>query len=236
MIIDGTRSGRRIVHGSVGRRGVFLRTGISRRTKQRCCCPGERCDDHRRGAWLAALVRDAAPDRAARAVHPLVAAPGRAGLRCLRRLLMDLRWTWHVPGDLARMLAGGQASGSLAHYGCRGPGPGTGFSGGGRLAWSEEPEALNWLGRRGNASASCRSGCAAYAGSAGLPRAAARAAHGRFAPRIAVTRCCGRALQMAALSLVPMMCRRRVGCSGRPRGTGSRRRQPRAERALTAVR
>lgn len=91
---------------------------------------------------------------------------------------------------------------------CRGPGPGTGFSGGGRLAWSEEPEALNWLGRRGNASASCRSGCAAYAGSAGLPRVAARAAHGRFAPRTAVTRCCGRALQMAALSLVPMMCRR----------------------------
>ena len=56
---------------SVGERGFFPRDRISRRAKQRCCRLGERCDDHRFAGLLpVALIRDAAPGRAARAVDP----------------------------------------------------------------------------------------------------------------------------------------------------------------------
>jgi hypothetical protein len=47
---------------SVGERGFF-----ARQAKQRCCRPEERYDDHRFAGLLpVALIRDAAPDRAAR--------------------------------------------------------------------------------------------------------------------------------------------------------------------------
>jgi len=92
------------------------RDRISRQAEQRCCRPGERCDYYRfAGLVPVALIRDAAPGRAARAVHPLAAAP-----RCLRGPLTDLPSTCGGPGMyLAAMLAGGQISRSLAHYGRR---------------------------------------------------------------------------------------------------------------------
>ncbi len=130
----------------VGERDVFPRDRISRQAKQRCCRPAKRCDDHRFAGLLpVALARDAAPGRAARAVHPLAAAS-----RCLRGPLTDLPSTCGGSGMyLAPMLAGGQISRSLAHYGRRlampRAWPQDGFSGGGRFAWSEEPGSLNWL-------------------------------------------------------------------------------------------
>jgi hypothetical protein len=66
---------------------------------------------------------------------------------------VDLRWTWHrcwrevrYRGHL-RITAEGWRS--------RESGPGAGFSGGGRFAWSEEPGSLNWLAGRQQNGGSC---------------------------------------------------------------------------------
>ena len=68
----------------------------------------------------------------------------------------------------------------------------------------------------------------------GCPARAAR--HSGLAPAIASTMWRGMALLTPLPPLAPTTCRRRAGFSGGPMGIGSWRRQPRAERALTAVR
>ncbi len=117
MIIDGTRPGPRIARRIRRRAAASSRgTGSRGRRSSAAAASGERCDDHRfAGLSPVALIRDAAPGRAARAVHPLAAAS-----RCLRGPLTDLPSTCGGPGMyLAPMLAGGQISRSLAHYGQR---------------------------------------------------------------------------------------------------------------------